>query len=74
MKHAIGDFNKQVNMEIRRLRDLNPDIRVAGDGWLKLIAQARVNVCQRLGISVPVFDEVLQSHEVGRDAQIVINN
>lgn len=73
-KDSIFNFKEEVSVEIRRLRVLNPHVVVMGTGWLKLIAQARVNVCSAHGLSIPVFNEVLQSHMVGMDANIVINN
>lgn len=73
-KDSIYNFKEKVCVEIRRLRRLNPHVVVMGTGWLKLIAQARVNVCSAHGLSIPVFNEVLQPHMVGMDASIVINN
>lgn len=74
MRHYTNDFSKNVYAEIGRLHDINPNIQVMGDGWMKLVAQARVNVCRRMGINHPVFEEVLKSHEIGRDAKIIINH
>lgn len=74
MMHANNDFTNKVYIETRRLCGLNPHVQVMGTGWHKLIAQARVNVCSAHGLSIPVFNEVLQSHMVGMDANIVINN
>mgnify|MGYP007056160572 CR=1 FL=1 len=71
---SIDNFKEKVQVEIRRLRGLNPHVVVMGMGWQKLVAQARVNVCSAHGLSIPVFNEVLQSHMVGMDASIVINN
>ena len=73
-KDSNYNFKDEVCVEIRRLRGLNPHVVVMGHGWQKLVAQARVNVCSAHGLSIPVYNEVLQSHMVGMDANIVINN
>lgn len=73
-RSSIDNFNEKVQVEIRRLRGLNPHVVVMGMGWQKLVAQARVNVCSAHGLSIPVYNEVLQSHMVGMDASIVIYN
>ena len=59
--------------EIERLRPLNPDIRRYERGWLKLVATARVLACRRLGYDDSLAMDILRAHEVGMDANIVIN-
>ena len=59
--------------EIERLRPLNPSIRFAERGWLKLVATARVNVCRNLGADDALALDILRSHQTGMDANIVIN-
>ncbi len=59
--------------EIERLRPLNPNIRMFERGWLKLVATARVLACQRHGYDDRVALDILHTHEVGMDANIVIN-
>lgn len=65
-------FSEQIGAERRRLRALNPNIQPCGRGWLKLSATARVNVCRRAGVYNQVAEEVLQSHCVGSEAEIII--
>lgn len=62
-------FDEKRALEVRRLRDLNPDIRACTPEWQKLYAVARVNVCRRDGIYHPLFEYILQL----KDPSIVIN-
>lgn len=65
-------YKDRICLERRRLRELNPNIHPFGDGWLKLSATARVNVCRRDGVYNEVAEKVLQSHCVGSEAAIEI--
>ena len=60
--------------EIKRLRPLNPHVRMYEKGWLKLVATARVNVCRKLGVDDTQAMDILRTHQTGYNADIVINS